>query len=198
MKVYVCEIYDNKTQEHHCKGIDFEECAGFAYENCMREMNNNQYYADRDRFEFFCTEENIDFQWDMSEEQFKTIMSKPNKWISKNYLGSVFFGNCKLEFIHEFDGELGYILCNMFARGIEGYDNLWDGTPYDNYDGFAAKIECDIRKRRTFDAFARHIEHDIVECLDEYHQLIDSALAQTEPNAWYSIEHVYIKPTRRA
>lgn len=198
MKVYVCENYDHKTGKHLCKGIDFEECAGDAYDLCMWEMNHYPKDKDEERFEFFCTEENIDFQWDMSEEQFKMIMHKPNKWIAKNYLGSVFFGNCKLEFVHEFDGELGYILCNMFVRGIEGYDNLWDGTPYNDYDGFAARIECNIPKRRTFDAFARHIEHDIVEMLNEYHRLIDSALMKTEPDAWYSIGHVLIKPTRRA
>ena len=198
MKVYVCEIYDNKLGEHHCVGIDFDECSGGAYESCMREMNNNQYFADRDRFEFFCTEEDIDFQWDMSEEQFKTIMQKPNKWLSHNYLGSVFFGNCKLEFVHEFDGKGAFICCNLFVREREGYGNLWDGTPYDSCEGFACQIENDIPKRRTLDAFARHIEHNIVESLNEYYQLIDSALMQTEPNAWYSIEHVLIKPTRRA
>lgn len=197
MNVYVCENYDHKTGKHLCKGIDFEECAGDAYDLCMWEMNH--YPKDEeDRFEFFCTEENIDFQWDMSEEQFKTIMRKPNKWLAKNYLGSVFFGNCKLEFVHEYDGECSFICCNMFVREREGYDNLWDGTPYDSCEGFACQIENDIPKRRTFNAFARHIEHSIIESLNEYHQLIDSALAKTEPDSWYSIEHVIIKPTRRA
>ena len=96
------------------------------------------------------------------------------------------------------DDNKSYPYCNMFVRKHEGYDYLWDGTPYDSYEGFACQIDNDIPKRRTFDAFARHIEHNIVESLNEYHQLIDSALTQTEPNAWYSIEHVYIKPTRRA
>jgi len=198
MKVYVCEIYDHGNGRLLCQGIDFEECKGDAYDLCMREMKNNPQYKDTDRYEFLCTEANIDFQWDMTEEQFKTIMRKPNKWLSHNYLGSVFFGNCKLEFIHEYDGEGSFICCNLFVREREGYDNLWDGTPYDSCEGFACQIENDIPKRRTFDAFARHIEHSIIESLNEYHQLIDSACVQTEPNAWYSIEHVYIKPTRRA
>jgi len=198
MKVYVCENYDHKTGKHLCKGIDFEECAGDAYDLCMWEMNHYPKDKDEDRFEFFCTEENIDFQWDMSEEQFEMVKHPPKERTEEDYLGSLFFGNCKLEFCLMQDDGVSYPYCNMFVREIEGYAMLWDGTPYNDYEGFAAQIDNSLPKRRTFEAFARHIEHNIIESLNEYRQLIDSALMKTEPDAWYSIEHVLIKPTRRA
>lgn len=197
MRTYVCEIYDHKYGTHHCKGIDFEECAGTAYEDCMREMNINPYFADMDRFEFFCTEENIDFQWDMTPEHYQMLKNPPSEWTPDDYLGAVFFGNCKLEFIWSHEGD--FVYCNMFVKGIPGYDFLSDGTPYADYEGFACKFESDLPKRRTFDAFARKIEHDIVEVLNEYHQLIEDALKPTNPDAWYPYDgHKPITIARRA
>ena len=194
MEVTVHWVEDQLDTNIHTFGLN-----DWGYKLAMDFLNHNQEYRGGERYEYFSVDEEIDFQWSMTEEQYEMIKKLPKEWTSNNYLGAVFFGNCKLEFIMYQDRTETYVYCNMFVLGHSGYGTLEDGTPYCDYDGFASKFECDLPKRRTFESFAKHIEQDIVDVLNEYHQLIDDALEKTDPNKWYpGRTEKPVKITRRA
>ena len=194
MKVTVHSVEDQLNVNNETFGLN-----DWGYELAMDFLNHNQEYRGGERYEYFGTDLDIDFKWDMTPEQYEIIKRPPKEWTPNNYLGAVFFGNCKLEFILAQDNGDSYVYCNMFVKGREGYDIMEDGTPYADYEGFAAKFDSDLPKRRTFDAFPRKIEEDIPDVLNEYHQLIEDAIAQTNPDAWYPYEgHEPITITRRA
>ena len=165
-----------------------------GYELAMQYMKGKN----TTRYEYFGTDEEIDFKWNMTPEQFKMIKNPPKEWVSNNYLGALFFGNCKLEFILMQDNDASFVCCNLFVRTHEGYGRLDDGTPYDDFDGFASMIDNCLPKRRTFDAFARIVERNVVDVLNEYRQLIDDSLEPTVPEKWYSIGTPVVNITRRA
>lgn len=198
MKVYTHVVTDQLAHKPRYFGISTDE-DGTGYQKAMKWINQHQEYRGGERYEYFGTDEEIDFQWDMSDEQYDTLKSPPEGWTANDYLGAVFFGNCKLEFILANDEYTG-IYCNMFVLGQEGYAELPDGTPYSEYEGFACKFDSNLPKRRTFEAFAKHIEQDIVDVLNEYNQLIDEALKPTNPEKWYpGYKYDYMqKITRRA
>ena len=195
MKVTVHSVEDQLNINNKTFGLN-----EWGYELAMDFLNHNQEYRGVERYEYFGTDMDIDFQWDMSEEQYAMLKNNPNEWTEHDYLGAVFFGNCKLEFVLAQNDEGSFVYCNMFVLGQEGYDYLPDGTPYAEYEGFACKFEEDLPKRRTFRSFAEHIEHDIVDVLNEYHQLIEEAIVPTNPERWYpGYKHDYMsKITRRA
>jgi hypothetical protein len=75
---------------------------------------------------------NVHFMWDMTPAEFSALYAPhPECTETYDYLGAVFFGDFKLEFIQNADG--GYR--NLFLYGEDEtspylYDYLDDGTPY--------------------------------------------------------------------
>lgn len=177
MKVYVCDIFDRVERRVLYAGIDYEECAGDAYDHCMKEMAR---LDDDNRYEFSCVEEIIDFQWSMTPNDFNTFRSMHERMGTLDYCGGLYFGFLKLEFMH-IDEWNTYLNC--FRYGQKGYGELANGVPYDEYCGFADQI--DIPERRTFPAFARCVEREVIKVLNEYSQLVDDAIRPTNPGIWH-------------
>ena len=174
MKVTVHSIYDK--QEHHNIDLGLDEV---GYQRCMHDMESTDKYPD-DRYEYFGIDTSIDFKWDMTEEQFQKFMKTfINEYGEDDYCGAIYFGNLKMEFMTTPDGTYE----NLFLYGKRGYGALKDGTPYDELNGIADKIH--IHPRRTFEAFARDIERQIIECANEYTQYILDMISATEPQKWY-------------
>ena len=197
MRIFVHEINNTKGSDMYYR-VDCEE-DGKAYQACM-----DYYNRIRDgmvigagpayNYQYTRYEQNIDFVWSMEQDEFDTFKSNDEPNGSNDYCGAVFFGDMKLEFMH-LDECNTYLNC--FEYGVPGYAELEDGTPYDEHCGFADRIE--IPKRRTFEAFARKIEQEIVDLLDEYYQFVGPATRPTNVNKWYPGRTAEpIKITRRA
>ncbi len=180
MKVFPQSVHDQLTHKEIWFGVDLEEGCGPAYDQAMDYINKHQEWRGGERLEYFGNEMEIQFRWDMTAEQFKeymlTFLTEKGK---DNYCGSVFFGNFKFEFVTTPDGTYN----NLFLLGQRGYGMLEDETPYDELPGFADQIY--MHPRRTFEAFARDIERQIIECANEYTDYIPWMLTPTEPARWY-------------
>ena len=106
-------------------------------------------------FEYFAEEMEIDFQWQMTKDEFDRLMHPVDT--SENYCGAVHFGDCKLEFVFEYCGNNLFVgFNNLYVYGKDdGYAKLNDGTPYsyeddmfnlptvDDFDKW--KAECENR-----------------------------------------------------
>ena len=198
MEIYVCEVFDHVANKTICRGVDLEECNGKAYDKCMALMNSlpdENPYRQIPRYEFFCTEDSIDFQWRMNEEEFRDFRKDTEPQEEMGYLGAVFFGKYSLEFMHITDNCRYY---NLFLLDEPGYDELIDGTPYLD----CAQCEkLPIPERRTLEGFQRAIERGIFRMLCEYPDMIVDATSATEPERWYPrADGTYYSPTitRRA
>lgn len=194
MTIYVHEISNsNGHDKYFC--VDREQ-DGKAYQDCM-----DYYNKIRDGkvigagpitdYEYTRYEEHIDFMWAMEQDDFEAFRSKDAPEGSNDYCGAVFFGEFKLEFMH-IDEENTYLNC--FEYGVPGYSELEDGTPYEEHWGMSDKIK--IPNRRTFDAFARKIEEQIVEILNEYHEFVEPATHTTYINKWYPGSKAEYKPIK--
>lgn len=131
---------------------------------------------------------NICFIWDMTEEEFKLLMSEDiEEYEEPTYCGAVFFGNFKLEFMKKnYGGCTGYR--NLFQYGAEdtkgeAYDYLEDGTPYE--ERYPISDEITLPHRRTFRKFAESIERQIIQMLDNHPEYIPDATVPTVPSNWY-------------
>lgn len=206
MKIYVCEVYDHKTEKAVCRGIDMEECAGDAYDMCMKTINklpDEKYTYEAvpgdmrtiDRYEFFCTEDSIDFQWRMDEEGYRKFRHDTDPRDCEDWCGSVYFGKYSLEFIHITDNCRYY---NLFVLGQKGYATLIDGTPYlDVVWG----DDLPIPNRRSLENFQKEIQAEILDMLRKHPDMITDATSATEPEKWFpKADGTYYKPTitRRA
>ena len=91
MKVYVCEVFDHAQSRAVVQGLDIAECSGDAYDACMKWLND-QGAGNNVRYEFSCTEDSIDFQWRMTEEDYEKFRkdTEPNE--DMDYCGAVYFG----------------------------------------------------------------------------------------------------------
>ena len=189
MKVTVHSVYDKHTNTNKVFGIGDR-----GYDLAMDFMKT----CDFRRYEFFSSGEEIDIRWDMTDEDCRSYvwnMIDPGSGYDNehNYCGAMFFGNFKLEFIMTPDDNFH----NLFHYGVPGYDELGDGTPYD--EEYGPEKFCDY-PRRTFEAFARKIEEQIVPWLNEYTQFINDATKPTNPKKWYpgTKAHYMQKITRKA
>lgn len=151
-----------------------------GYERAMDYMNSI-----RNESEYFATDEEIDFQWDMTDEGFHRLMRPGNDDADdvSDYLGAVFFGNYKLEFIWN---DIAGAYNNMFWYGKEeipgnAYAYLDNGTPYEEIDPAFV-----IPMRRTFESFAKNIEAQIIKWLNDNPEYIEDALVKTDPDKWYT------------
>lgn len=192
MKVYVCEVFDHLTNTTPVRGIDMEPSAGSAYDECMAWMNRRR---DSERYEFFCTEETIDFQWRLDKEGYENFRKDAAPGEDPDWCGTLFFGKFSLEFIHTSDNVRYY---NLFLIDVPGYDKLKDGTPYNDCD------ECgdlEIPKRRTLEGFQKAIERLVYDMIKHNPNMIMDATSATEPERWYpKADGTYFEPTitRRA
>ena len=136
---------------------------------------------------------NINFKWDLSQDAFNAMRSplpeNPND--VSDYMGSVFFGKFKLEFIRN---DVAGIYCNLFEYGAEddpgyAYSYLENGVPYEErYPASDGIITPDID---SFDDFAEDIERQILAMIDKHPDFIPSATQQIDPNDWYPCNHPY-------
>lgn len=120
----------------------------------------------------------IIFRWALDELGLQEILH-PVICIEEEYIGAVFFGDFKLEFVN-FDG---YVHTNLFQLYKNNdYAVLDDGTPYDMLDD-----EVAIPMRRTLDRFQKGVEANIVALLNHLDNgaLIRYALTPTIPGDWY-------------
>lgn len=135
----------------------------------------------------------VTFKWDIVPGVVRKI-TEPLPVDDRDYCGSVFFGNYKLEFIRA-DEPGPY--CNMFEYGIEdgepgtAYSYLPDSTPYEERCDFADSI--DIPARRTLKAFARKVEAQICEMLRKKPDYIPAATVPTDPDKWYPGDHAHLR-----
>lgn len=198
MKVYVCEVFDHVENKTLFRGIDLNENNGDAYDKCMEIMNSlpdTNPFRQIPRYEFFCTEDSIDFQWRMDEEGYRKFRHDTDPRDCEDWCGSVYFGKYSLEFIHITDNCRYY---NLFVLDQKGYNTLIDGTPYlDVVYG----DDLPIPNRRSLKNFQKEMEEAIYEMVRKHPDLINDATSATEPERWYpKADGTYYKPTitRRA
>ena len=142
----------------------------------------------------------INFKWDMLPREYDAMFEPlPAAYHDlSDYIGAVFFGKLKLEFIRN---DVAGIYCNLFEYDADdgdgnAYAYLEDGTPYEErYEIGDAIRTPDLRdgqiNRPEFTAFAEDIERQIIALLDEHPEYIKSALGPTDPNKWYPCDHPY-------
>lgn len=128
----------------------------------------------------------IHFMWDMKPAEFIALhVPHPEHTETYDYLGAVFFGDFKLEFIQNADG--GYR--NLFrygedeSNGSHMYDYLEDGTPYGEYCDEADEIILPLSE--TFDRFAADVEAQVIDLLRRHIWMLPLAAHDTDPNKWY-------------
>lgn len=192
MKVYVCEVGDKWNGSVPVRGIDMEEQNGTAYDKCMEFMNM---HGNHERYEFFCCEDSIDFQWRITAEDFEKFRkdTEPNE--EMDWCGTLFFGKFSLEFMHISDNVRYY---NLFLLDEPGYNTLIDGTPYNECpEGW----RLEIPKRRTLEGFQKAVEQMVYDMIKRNSHMIVDATSATEPERWYpKADGTYFSPTitRRA
>lgn len=135
----------------------------------------------------------IRFLWDMNQKSIDTMYAPlPSNPIDvSDYMGAVFFGKYKLEFILN---DIAGVYCNLFEYGAEddpghAYEYLEDGTPYE--ERYPVSDEIVKPDDRTFTDFAADVERQIVLMLDRHPEFIPSALEYVDPNSWYPCNHPY-------
>ena len=182
MLVTVHSIYDAETRENINYGINDS-----GYDKAMADLNSGK-YADAKRYEYFGYTMEIRFVWDMNNKEFDELMapgldSRGND--ITEYLGAVFFGDFKLEFHWN---DVAGSFNELFFFGAEftegrAYGYLEDNTPYEELT--EVDEEFHIRKRRTFDGFAKSIESQVIDWLNRHPDYIEYALELTIPSKWY-------------
>ena len=135
----------------------------------------------------------IHFMWDLNQSALDTMLAPlPEDPIDvSDYMGAVFFGKFKLEFIRN---DVAGIYCNLFEYDAEddpghAYGYLEDGTPYE--ERYPVSDEIHPRNLPTLEAFTDDIDRQILLVLNNHPDLISSALHQISPNDWYPCNHPY-------
>ena len=136
---------------------------------------------------------NIHFMWDLNQDALDTMLSPlPEHPIDMcDYMGAVFFGKFKLEFIRN---DVAGVYCNLFEYDAEddpgyAYSYLENGVPYE--ERYPASNEVFAPDIHTFDEFAKDIEHQIAMMLEKHPEFIQGATEQINPNDWYPCNHPY-------
>ena len=193
MKVTVHRLYDQLIKyDNRIFGLNEQ-----GDQKIKKFIADHQEWRGGERLEHGKTKEEIKFIWDMTEEEFKLLMSEDTEeYEEPTYCGAVFFGNFKLEFMKKnYGGCTGYR--NLFQYGAEdtkgeAYDYLEDGTPYE--ERYPISDEIRIPHRRTFDSFAGNVEQQVIDLLNNHPEFIKEALKSTIPSNWYPGERLnYIK-----
>lgn len=182
MEVTVHSCTDQLCSWHGNKNFGLND---EGYNKAMEWINAHQEWRGGERYEYFAQDTEIKFIWDMTEAEFKALMRPEKDDLGQDmsdYLGALFFGNYKLEFIWN---DVAGAFNNMFWYGKEdipdrAYAYLEDGTPYEEIDP-----PFTIPKRRTFDAFAKNIEEQVINWLNNNPTYIEDALVETNPTKWY-------------
>lgn len=141
----------------------------------------------------------VRFQWDLNNKNFNAMLEPlPDHPIDEcYYMGAVFFGNFKLEFVRN---DVAGIYCNLFEYAAEddpdhAYGYLEDGTPYEERYPISDEINTPdlntLVRRPSFTEFAEGIERQINEMLNRHPEFIESASVNMDPNNWYPCNHSY-------
>ena len=143
----------------------------------------------------------VHFMWDMPEKNYEDMLSAlpADPCDTSDYMGAVFFGNIKIEFIRN---DVAGLYCNCFEYNAEdvpgnAYYYLEDGTPYEERYALGDAIRlpdissADRSKLPSFQTFAEDIENQIIVLLNQYSEFIPSAIFQTIPDKWYPCDHKY-------
>ena len=127
---------------------------------------------------------NIDFQWDLTEENFRKMMAVD----SGDVYGDVRFGDMLVEFRYSYDGEEKSVVSDMFlfgehdiADGVQEY--MANDQPY-----FMLDEDMPIPSRRTLDSFKKRFEAIVFEKLgDEDSSINDKYVCTTTRthDEWY-------------
>ena len=139
------------------------------------------YHNKEVHFEYFAEENEIDFQWRMTEEEFNRLMNPYDT--SENYCGAVHFGDCKLEFVFENCGNDDFTsFNNLYVYGKDdGYAKLKDGTPYSYEDDMFCMPEF-----TDFSTWKMECERRIIDALNnDKNYLLRYAIQPTKVYEWY-------------
>ena len=190
MIVYPQSVHDCWTHNIIFFGVDTEKSMGSAYQKAMDFLNQrnlkecNRYVYDGHQME-------IKFIWDMTASEFELLQAPLDKYgyEEPDYLGALFFGNFKLEFMKS-PRHGGYR--NLFQYGAADdpdhpYSYLENGVPYE--ERLAESEELIMPHRRTFPMFAKNIELQVVKLLNNHPIYIGDAFKTTFPAKWYPGEH---------
>lgn len=170
MTITVHSARDQLTHEDVWFGIGDD-----GYEKAMGWIGRR----DGGRYEYFGGDEDIEFKWQLTADDLRRLHSSKCE-NGDDYCGSLFFGDFKIEFI--WDDCIKY-RTNCFVYGVDGYDTMEDGTPYNDCDQINASLM--IPCRRTPERFARNIEEQIIDLLKKHPDLIQYAIKPTDPDKWY-------------
>lgn len=130
----------------------------------------------------------MEFAWDMSQENFRKLMSAEldmeKDASDREYLGGCFVGDIKFEFymnnggciyadplIAGFSEEMG---------GLPMYGTV-GGKPFFLYDS----LEVNLPRRRVFDRFAEEFERRAIAELRKEPEVMQFAYGETRPEVWY-------------
>ena len=121
---------------------------------------------------------NLDFQWDMTEEDWKEYLRDHKT----HHEGEGIYGNCRFgkmiaDFQHTYDESDWYPYANLFLLDKDtGYGETNSGRPYD-YIGF---YYVPIRSK-TFGSFKRNFEKYIAKEISKYAEAYESTASK---EAW--------------
>ena len=135
----------------------------------------------------------VHFMWDLKQDSLDAMAAPlPDHPIdTSDYMGAVFFGKFKLEFILN---DVAGTYSNLFELGAEdepghAYYYLEDGTPYEQRDSLNDEIR--IHGTNNLEEFAEDIERQIIQLLEKHPDYITVAMQPTEPTRWYPCNHPY-------
>lgn len=138
----------------------------------------------------------IRFLWDISQDALDEALAPlpQHPTDTCDYIGAVFFGTFKLEFIRN---DVAGVYCNLFEYGAEddpgsAYAYLDDGTPYE--ERYPVSDEITVNDIGTLDEFAKDIEHQIIKMIDRHPDFRPGATKHIPPEKWYPGNCKY-KPT---
>lgn len=177
MKVTVHEIYDQAGSEVKYVGL-----GEFGNIRAIEFLDHHQEYRGGERYEHVAPEYDINFVWEMTDEQFESIQTEEQ---SPDMFGAVYFGNLLIEFRCAgggYDPEYHIPIMDMYIYGT--YDDIYEynmnGVPYKFLDDVCLSIP-NVRSKEEFQA---EFEEEILDLLNERPELIKEAIKETEIAGW--------------
>lgn len=168
MEVTVHSIYDRRNRVNIDYGLDDN-----AYSRAMHDMN--MMYFDRERYEYFGCDMDMDFGWHMTDDQYKFIHDET---YDDGCFGWVAVGHIIVEFRSLGAGhlpELNAPVCDVYVYGqSDPFDYTIHGVPYRMLDK-----SMNIPQRRTKEGFQKAFEQVMISFLNDNPELIDEAIKNT-------------------
>jgi len=171
MEVTVHSIYDKLLRTNIECGLGDR-----GYETAMHEINVCP-YSDSSRYEYFGIDMELDFQWHMTDEQYKFIRDEIK---DKGIFGWMAVGNIIVEFRcvgGGYDDVFHFPVDDVYIYGQNDPELGYEihGVPY-----LRLERDIDIPKRRTKEGFQRAFEQLVVSFItDNAELLVPEALNHT-------------------